>query len=59
MSKESKYEKIEKNVEKRLQQKDKKKRKRMKVSGKSVFTLKKLIQKRHDSLSKRRSNKKK
>jgi len=34
---------IEREAEKRYRQKDRRKRKRMKVSGKSVFTLQKLI----------------
>lgn len=36
---------MEHELEKRLTEKDKRKRKRMKVSGKSVFTLQKLIDK--------------
>lgn len=40
-----KYAKIEREVEKRCREKDRRKRKRMKVSGKSVFTLQKLIDK--------------
>lgn len=39
------HDKIESEVEKRLQAKDQKKRKRMKVHGKSVFALQHLINK--------------
>ena len=39
-------------------EKDKRKRPRMKVSGKNVFKLQQLILKPHDSISKRKNNKK-
>lgn len=42
-----KHNHLEKHVEKRYRERDRKKRKRMKVSGKSVFTLQKLIDKSH------------
>lgn len=38
---------LEKDVEKRYRELDRRKRKRMKVSGKSVFTLQKLIDRPH------------
>lgn len=38
-----KYDKIERQTEKRFRAKDRKKRKRMKVSGKGVFTLQRII----------------
>lgn len=49
----NKWEKIEKVVEKRYSQKDKTKKPKMRVSGKSVFSLQKLMNKPHDSLPKR------
>lgn len=55
------YDKIERHIEKQFREKDKRKRKRQRVSGKSVFTLQKLIQKTHGRklqklLKKKRSN---
>ena len=41
----NKYNHIEKETEKKYKARDKKKRKRMKVTGKSVFTLQKLMKK--------------
>lgn len=52
------FDEIEHLEEKKFAQKDKKKRKRMRVTGKSVFTLQKLLAKPHDSLSKRKNPKK-
>lgn len=54
----SKYDPIEKIVEQKYSEKDKRKRPRMKVSGKNVFKLQQLILKPHDSISKRKNNKK-
>lgn len=49
---------IEHELERRLKEKDRRKRKRMKVSGKSVFTLQRLIDKNpHDRLPQRKSRK--
>jgi|GEM_PF-1477420 len=53
----TKYDIIEKTVEKKYSQRDKKKKPKMKVSGKSVFTLQRLITKNYDSLLKRKSSK--
>lgn len=39
------HDKIENEIEKRMRAKDQKRRKRMKVHGKSVFTLQRLINK--------------
>ncbi|MDP2642820.1 MAG: hypothetical protein Q8P62_03190 [Candidatus Peregrinibacteria bacterium] len=39
----NKFEHFEKIVEKKYDQKDRKKKPKMKISGKSVFTLQKLI----------------
>lgn len=50
-----KFDEIESSSEKKFAQKDKKKRKRMRVTGKSVFTLQQLIAKPHDSLPKRKN----
>jgi hypothetical protein len=52
-----KYNHIEKETEKRFKQKDKRKKPRMKVSGKSVFKLKELIKRKHDRTYKRPSPK--
>ena len=41
----SKYKQIEKDVEKKYTEKDKKKRPKMKVSGKKIFELQKIIRK--------------
>lgn len=49
---------LEQTVEKKYDQKDHKKRPRMEVSGKNVFKLKKLIEQKHVSLSKRKNSKK-
>ena len=51
-----KYNDIEKVTEKKYTQKDKKKKPKMKVSGKSIFKLKELIQKKHDRTSKRKNS---
>ena len=40
---------IEQGIEKRYQKQDIKKKKQMKVSGKSVFNLKKIITQKHNS----------
>lgn len=40
------HDKIEREVEKRCKEKDRRKRKRMKVSGKSVFLLQHLMDKK-------------
>ena len=53
----TKHEDIEKNTEKKYGQKDKKKKPKMHMSGKSVFTLQKLIAKPHDSVPKRTNSK--
>lgn len=55
----TKYDDLEKSVEKRFSSKDKKKKPPMKVSGKNIFNLQKLITSRHDRLSKGKNNKKK
>lgn len=54
----NKYNPIEKLTEKKYNEKDKKKRPRMKVSGKNVFKLQQLILSSHDRISKRKNNKK-
>jgi len=53
----TKYDIIEKVTEKKYSQKDKKKKPKMKISGKSVFNLQRLITKNYDSLLKRKSSK--
>ncbi len=53
-----KYNDLEKEVEKKLKTRDKKKKPKMKVSGKSVFSLQKLINKPNDRVSKRKNHKK-
>ena len=52
------YEEIEKKTEKKFSQKDERKKPKMHMSGKSVFTLRKLITKLNDSSSKRKNRKK-
>lgn len=52
------FESIEKETEKHFAEKDRRKRPRMKVSGKSVFKLKEIISKSHDKLPKRKNFKK-
>lgn len=52
------YSGIEKSTEKKYANLDKKKRPKMKVSGKGIFTLKKIIENRNASVSKRKSSKK-
>jgi len=54
----NKYDHLEKSVEQKYSEKDKKKRPRMKVSGKSVFKLQQIILNHHDRISKRKSPKK-
>ncbi len=54
----SKYNNLEKQVEKKYEQRDQKKKPKMKVSGKNVFRLRELITKKNDSSSKRKSPKK-
>jgi len=54
----SKYNNLEKQVEKKYEQRDQKKTPKMKVSGKNVFRLRELITKKNDSSSKRKSPKK-
>lgn len=49
---------LEKQLKKKFAQRDKKFSPRMKVSGKNVFKLKKLIEQKHDRLSQRKSAKK-
>jgi hypothetical protein len=52
------YDSLEKTVEKKYNEKDHRKRQRMKVSGKNVFKLQQLILNSHDRISKRKSSKK-
>ncbi|MFA6918029.1 MAG: tRNA guanosine(34) transglycosylase Tgt [Candidatus Gracilibacteria bacterium] len=54
----SKYDHLEKSVEQKYSEKDKKKRPRMKVSGKSVFKLQQIILNNNDRISKRKNPKK-
>ena len=54
----SKYDPIEKVVEQKYSEKDRKKRPRMKISGKNVFKLQQLILNPHDRIPKRKNNKK-
>lgn len=54
----NKYDPIEKTVEQKYSEKDKRKRPRMKVSGKSVFKLQQIILNSHDRISKRKNIKK-
>jgi hypothetical protein len=54
----SKYNHLEKQIEKKYKQRDQKKKPKMKVSGKSIFKLRELITKKNDSSSKRKSSKK-
>ena len=54
----TKYKDIEKATEKKYAQRDKKKKPKMHMSGKSVFNLQKLIVKPNDSLPKRKNLKK-
>jgi hypothetical protein len=51
----SKFTDLEKKVEKKYAQRDKKKKPKMKVSGKSVFSLQKLIIAKNDRLSERKN----
>ncbi len=53
----NKHEQISKSVEKKYRAKDKKKKKKMNVSGKSIFKLQQLIAKKNDSSSKRKNSK--
>ena len=53
-----KYEEVEKIVEGKYSQKDKRKTPKMHVSGKSVFKLKDLITRKNDSIPKRKNSKK-
>ena len=52
-----KHEQIAKSVEKKYREKDKKKRKKMNVSGKNIFKLQQLIAKKNDSSPKRKNSK--
>ncbi len=52
------HESIERAVEKQLQQKDKKNRPKMHISGRGVFNLKKLIAEKNDRISKGKNPKK-
>jgi len=52
------HELIERTVEKRLKQKDKKSRPKMHISGRGVFNLKKLIAEKNDRISKGENPKK-
>ena len=52
-----KHDQISKSVEKKYRAKDKKKKKKMNVSGKSIFKLQQLIAKKNDSSSKRKNSK--
>lgn len=54
----NKFKDIEKSVEQKYEQKDKRKTPKMHQSGKSVFNLQKLITKKHDSSSRRKNSKK-
>lgn len=54
----TKYDNLEKAVEKKYTEKDLKKRPRMKVSGKSVFKLQQIILNSNDRISKRKNSKK-
>lgn len=53
-----KYDDLEKEVEKKFKQKDKSSKPKMRISGKGVFALQKLIKSKNDSISKRKNNKK-
>jgi hypothetical protein len=53
------YNELEKKIEKKFAKKDTKKKKKMHVSGKGIFTLKKIIENKHASLPKRKNTKKK
>ena len=53
-----KYDDIEKEATKKFTQKDKRKKPKMHVSGRSVFKLKEIIKKKHDRTPKRKSNQK-
>lgn len=50
---------LEKQIEKKYASKDRKKRPRMKVTGKNVFKLKRIIEQKHDRLSQRKNSQKK
>ena len=54
----NKYDDLEKDVEKKSAQRDKKHRPKMKVTGKSVFKLQELFTKPYDQLPKRKRPKK-
>lgn len=54
----TKYDDIEKTVEQKYSEKDRKKRPKMKVSGKNVFKLQQIILNSHDRISKRKNHKK-
>jgi hypothetical protein len=53
-----KYETLEKELEKKFSQRDKKLQPKMKVTGKSVFKLQELITRPYDQLPKRKHPKK-
>jgi hypothetical protein len=53
-----KYEALEKDIEKKFSQRDKKLSPKMKVTGKSVFKLQELTARPYDKLPKRKHHKK-
>jgi hypothetical protein len=54
----NKFEPLEKIVEKKYAEKDKKTRPKMRVTGKSIFKLQQLILNSNDRISKRKNSKK-
>lgn len=53
----NKFDHLEKVVEKKYTEKDRKRKPKMAVTGKSVFKLQQLILNSHDSLPKRKNSK--
>lgn len=51
-------ENLEQQIEKKFAEKDKRKRPRMKVTGKNVFKLKRIIEQKHDRLSQGKNSQK-